>query len=139
MRLTPPDLELFLTGYVRACAAADQVDVSVGNKEPSKLTLPVKKPVIVIRDDSGNRKDLPTFDRSIGATVLAGSTLNDKPAKDLARWLIAVLMDDAIIEAAGSPIAGIDLTGWNGPYTVPDPLDVTRQYLTGGYTVVGTW
>lgn len=139
MRVTPPDLEQWLTGYVRSCAAEDGHSVEVSNKEPSTLSLPLKRPLIVIRDDSGPRKDHPTFDRSVGATVLAGSRMNDKPANDLGRWLLAVLMDDAIVEAPGSPIASVDWDGFNGPTPVTDPLDVARRYMTAQYTVVGTW
>ena len=139
MRVTPPDLELFLTAYVRACAAAEGVNVTVSNKEPDKLSLPLSKPLIVIRDDSGARLDHPTFDRSIGASVLAGSRSNDKPANDLARWLYTVLQDDAIVTADGSPIASVEWGGFNGPYPVADSLDVARRYFTGQYTVVGTW
>jgi hypothetical protein len=111
----------------------------VGNKEPQALQLPLARPLIVIRDDSGARRDYPTFDRSVGATVLGGSKLNAKPVNDLARWLLAVLMDDAIVDAPGSPIASVEWDGFNGPYPVDDPLDVARRYMTAQYTVVGTW
>lgn len=140
-RVTPPDLELWLTGRVRDLAAAEDIDVDVANTEPGDLgeTLPLPRPLIVIRDDSGPRKDLPTFDRSIGATVLGGSKAYPKPINDLARWLAAVLLDDALIEAPESPIASIEWDGFNGPYPVPDALDVARRYMTAQYTVVGTW
>lgn len=139
MRITPPDLELFLTTYVRALAADEGKNVSVSNKEPATLILPLSKPLIVIRDDSGVRRDHPTFDRSIGASVLAGSKQNDQPANDLARWLISVLMDDAIVEAQNSPIASVEWDGFNGPYAVDEELDVARRYMTGSYIVVGFW
>lgn len=139
MRVTPPDLELWLTGYVRARAAAELFDVDVSNKEPATVELPLKKPLIVIRDDSGSRTGWTTFDRSIGASVLAGTKINDQPAKDTARWLAGLLHDDAIALADGSPIAAVDWDGSNGPYAVQDSLDVSRQYMTAGYSVVGTW
>lgn len=139
MRVTPPDLELWLTGYVRALALAEGVTADVGNKESATLTMPLKRPLIVIRDDSGSRLDLPTFDRSIGASVLGGSRANDKPAKDLARWLAAILFDLDLPLVAGTPIAAVDLGGCNGPYPVAEQLDVTRMYLTAGYVVTGSW
>lgn len=132
-------MELWLTGYVRSLAAAEGHDVKVDSREPDDLAVPLERPLIVLRDDSGSRLDIPTFDRAIGASVLAGSKRNPKPANDLARWLIAVLMDDAIVEAPGSPIAAVDWDGFNGPYAVDDPLDVARRYSTAAYTVVGTW
>lgn len=137
--VTPPDLEHWLSGYVRARAAANGLVLAAGNKEPPNLALPFLRPLVVIRDDTGPRLSPVTFDRSVGVTVLAGSRLNDKPANDIARWLSGVMMDDAIIEAPGSPIASIEYDAANGPYAVPEPLDVARRYLTVGYTVVGTW
>lgn len=139
MRVTPPDLELWLVGYVRACAAADGLNVEVGNKEPSKLTLPLTRPLIVIRDDSGARLSHVTFDRSIGGSVLAGSRQNDKPANDLARWLAGVLFDLDIPLVDGTPIAAVVPDGCNGPYAVNEPLDVARRYLTAQYVVAGSW
>ncbi|RKE60462.1 hypothetical protein DEU36_2904 [Microbacterium sp. AG238] len=138
-RVTPPDLELWLASYVRACADRDGHNVTVSNKEPVSLALPITRPVIVIRDDSGARLSEVTFDRSIGASVLAGSRSNDKPANDLARWLYSVLQDDAIVTSDGSPIASVEWGGFNGPYPVADSLDVARRYFTGQYTVVGSW
>jgi hypothetical protein len=139
VRVTPPDLMLFLTGYVRARAAEAGLDVKVGNKEPPDLRLPLQRPLIVIRDDSGARLDWTTFDRSVGASVLAGSHLHDKPANDLGRWLAGVLHDDELPLAAGSPIAAVSWSGCTGPYAVADTLDVSRVYLTAQYVVTGTW
>lgn len=139
MRVTPPDLELWLTAYVRLCAAQDGLNVEVTNKEPTRLTVPLLKPLIVLRDDSGARLSHVTFDRSIGASVLAGTKANDKLANDLARWLAGVLFDFDIALAEGSPIAAVDPTGCNGPYAVAEQLDVARRYMTAGYTVVGSW
>ena len=139
MRVTPPNTVLWLSGYVRGIAAAEGRSVTVSNKEPATLALPLPKPLIVIRDDSGPRLSHVTFDRSVGASVLAGSRINDMPADDLAGWLLGVLSDEAIVEAPGSPIASVEWDGFNGPYPVTESLDVARRYMTAQYTVVGTW
>ena len=139
MRVTPPDIELWLVGHVRACAVADGLDIEVGNKEPSSLRLPLSRPVLIIRDDSGGRLGYTTFDRSIGASVLAGTKQNDKPANDLARWLTSVLLDDALPLVEGSPVVAVDWDGSNGPYAVTETLDVARRYLTAQYVVAGSW
>ncbi len=139
MRVTPPDLELWLVEHVREIAAAEGKTVTVSNKEPATLQLPLPKPLIVIRDDSGNRQSQVTFDRSIGWSVLAGSKQNDKPANDLARWLAGILFDLDLPLVDGTPIAAVDPTGCNGPYPVADQLDVARRYGTAQYTVVGSW
>lgn len=139
MRVTPPNLELWLTRYVRTLAAAEGIDVKVDNKEPPTLTLPLDRPLIVIRDDSGPRTSQVTFDRSIGASVLGGSKQYPKAADDVAGWLAGVLFDESIALAPDSPIAAVDWNGCNGPYPVADSLDVARRYMTAGFVVVGSW
>jgi hypothetical protein len=138
-RVTPPNLMLWLTSYIRAQAAAESKTVTVTNKEPASLTLPLAKPLIVIRDDSGPRLSQVTFDRSIGASVLAGSKLNDTPADELALWLAGLLFDEGIALVEGSPIVSVEFDGCNGAYPVTESLDVARRYLVAQYTVVGTW
>ena len=137
-RVTPPDFELWLTEYVRSVAASEDVDVDVDNVEPDDLTVEMERPLIVLRDDSGPRKDLTTFDRSVGATVLGGSKAFPKPVNDVARWLSSVLAGEEIVTAPNSPIASVERDGFNGPYSVPEALDVARRYQTAQYTVVGT-
>lgn len=137
--VTPPDLEMWLGSYVRACATRDGHTIEVGNKEPADLKLPLQKPLVIIRDDSGPRLDLTTFDRSIGASVLAGSLVDDKPANDLARWLAGILFDANLPLVNGSPIASVEWGGCNGPYAVTENLDVARRYLTAQYIVTGSW
>ncbi|MCC4250711.1 hypothetical protein [Microbacterium testaceum] len=139
MRVTPPDVVLFLTGYVRELAAAEGIDVKVTNKEPADLAIPLPTPLIVLRDDGGSRMDWTTFDRSVGASVLAGSKRYDKPAVELARWLAGVLFDDALPLIEGSPIASVVFDGCNGPTDAAEVLDVTRLYLTAQYVAIGSW
>ncbi len=146
MRVEPPDLELWLTSYVRACAARDGHNVTVSNKESASLALPLTRPVIVIRDDSGPRLSQVTFDRSIGATVLAGTRLYDLPANDLSRWLAGLLFDldlplgyDVPAPVSRTPIVAVEPDGCLGPYAVPENLDVSRRYLTAQYVVAGSW
>ncbi|WRS30601.1 hypothetical protein U6G28_02625 [Actinomycetaceae bacterium MB13-C1-2] len=138
-RVTAPDLELWLTTYLRTTLKLDGFDVQVSNKEPATLSLPLPKPLIVVRDDSGARLSHVTFDRSVGVSVLAGSKTNDKAANDLARVVQSILTDDAIVDIPGSPIAAVPWDGCNGPYAVADNLDVARRYSTVQYTVVGSW
>lgn len=139
MRVTPPNVVLFLTRYVRELAAAEGIDVKVTNKEPADLTIPLAKPLIVLRDDGGERLDWTTFDRSIGASVLAGTKRYDKPAIDIATWLAGVLFDDALPLVEDSPIASVVFDGCNGPTDAAEVLDVTRLYLTAQYVATGSW
>lgn len=137
-RVKPPDMEAWLIQYLRGELSAEGLDVQVANKEPAKLATPLKRPLVVIRDDSGSRLDWVTFDRSLGVSVLAGTKANDKKANDLARLVASILGDDAIATAKGSPIAAVEWDGCNGPYAVVEDHDVARRYLTVQYTVVGT-
>lgn len=139
MRVLPPDLETWFTTLLRTEVRAAGVDVEVGNKEPADLRLPLPRPLIVVRDDSGDRTDWTTFDRQVGFTVLAGTRQNDKPANDLARLVASIVHDTDLPLLDDSPIAAVDMTGCNGPYAVPEPLDVARRYLTGSYVASGSW
>ena len=135
--LIAPDMELWTTTYLRGQLALLGEDVQVSNKEPTNLGLPLRKPLVVVRDDSGPRRSHVTFDRSIGVSVLAGTKTNDQPANDLARLVAAILTDPIIVSAPDSPIAAVTWDGCNGPYAVTDALDVARRYLTVQYTIVG--
>lgn len=139
VRVTAPDLEMWLVNYVRSTLRGEGEDAQVSNKEPDTLSLPLEKPLIVIRDDSGAKLSHVSFDRSIGVSVLAGTRMNDLPANTLARAVMAILTEDAIIDAPGSPIASIEWEGCNGPYPVTESLDVARRYGTVQYTVIGSW
>lgn len=138
-RVTAPDMELWLTTYLRAALALEGETVQVSNKEPAQLSLPLAKPLVVIRDDSGSRLSHVTFDRSVGVSVLAGTRMNDLAANSLARLVMAIMTDDEIVHAPGSPIAAVEWDGCNGPYPVAEGLDVARRYGTVQYTIVGSW
>lgn len=139
MRVTPPDLEAWFVTLIRTEARAAGHDVEVGNKEPGTLKIPLARPLIVVRDDSGARTDWTTFDRSLGFSVLAGTRQNDKPANDLARFVASIVHDTDLPLLDDSPIAAVDFSGCRGPYAVPEPLDVARRYLTGEYVASGSW
>jgi hypothetical protein len=117
----PPDMELFLTGWLRSRIP----EVRFANREPDNLSTPLEQSVVVIRDDSG-------------VSVLAGSKTNDKPANDLARLIYAHLTCDEIITAQESPVSAIIGSGCNGPYPVQDDHDYARRYMTVEYSTVGT-
>lgn len=139
----PPDLEAWLTGYVRSLLPSaviptvpDVAEAKVSNKERDAGALPPVK--IVIRDDGGPRTSLVTFQRSVGVSVLAGTRINDSPARDLARWLFAVLTDDSLPLLGGSGCPITDVSSANGPYPVDENQDRTRMYFTVEYAVAGT-
>lgn len=136
-RILPPDMELWLTGYLRATLEADGEDVEVDAKEPDELTTPLERPLIIVRDDSGARTEAITFDRQVGVSVLAGTRTDDREARRLSRLVYAIATDTDIALAVGSPVAAV--TGANGPYAVAEDQDVSRRYFTVSYSVVGSW
>lgn len=144
-RVTRPDMELWWTTYIRACAVTDGLDVDVDNKEPINLALPMHRPLIIIRDDGGPRLSHVTFDHSVGASVLAGTRMNDKLANDTARWLAAVMHDIELPTLSmpesvpPTPVVAVEIDGCNGPIAVTESLDVARRYITGQYTIAGTY
>jgi hypothetical protein len=139
VRVTPPDVELWLIEHVRAVAADEGKNVDVMAVEPDRLELELARPLIVIRDDSGSRLDHTTFDRSVGASVLGGSKNDPEDVITLSRWLAGVLFDLDLPLTDGCPIAAVVPDGCNGPYAVAESLDVARRYLTAQYVVTGSW
>lgn len=138
MRVTPPDLELFLTGYVRSIGGLlmppPLIPPVVSNKEPAGTFPPA---MVIVRDDSGPKTSLVTFERTIGFSALAGTKTYDYPANNLARDLFAFLTSDDIVMAPGSPIAAVIHEQCLGPFAVDEPQDKARRYFTVGYSVLG--
>jgi hypothetical protein len=136
--ITPPDMELWATKYIRSCLSSLGYDVEVSNKEPEDLSAAdMTRPLVVIRDDSGAQESAVTYDRSLGVSVLWGSRQDDKTTGDIARLVMAIMADDGIAEAAGSPVASVERDGCNGPYSVTEQQDLHRKYMTVEYTIVG--
>lgn len=139
MRVTPPRVGSWMIAHVRAQVRAAGINAQVGPREPDDLGLPLTRPMVVIRDDSGARLDWTTFDRSLGATILAGTKSNGSEADDVAELVAAIMFDTDLPLETGSPIASVVLSGCNGPYPVNEQLDVARRYLTAQYVAVGSW
>lgn len=137
MRVQPPDVEAWLVPYLRSALVGEGVEVD--NKEPAELRAPLSRPLVVVRDDSGARASLGTFQHQVGISVLAGSRLNDGLARRLARVVYAVATDEAIALEPGSPIVSVVFEDCRGPYAVVEDHDVSRQYMTVGYVTAGTW
>lgn len=128
--VVPPDIELFLTGYLRAV-----LGVACDNKQPSGWD--GRGELVVVRDDGGAKTGLVTFDRSVGVTVYAGTRQDTERAMTLAQRAFAALTCPTIVAEKGSPIAAVTDDGCNGPYRVNDDHDVSACYLTVEYSVVG--
>lgn len=134
--ILPPDLELWLCGYLRPLLA-DVPDVQVGHRKPDDYD-GCSYPLVTIRDDGGAPDGIAAFDRSLGVNVYGWSRSNDQRCGNLARRVLALLTDHATLaRAPGSPIIGVDPSGCNGPYPVSEDSDTGHHYLTVAYTVIG--
>lgn len=132
--ILPPDLELWLCGYLRA-ELSDVDGLEIGNREPSDYI--GDHPLIVIRDDGGSQTEHIMFDRSVGVTVKGWARSNPYKCSQLARRVYGLLTSDDIITAADSPIAHIDESGCNGPYSFTDETDCACYYATYSFTATG--
>lgn len=129
--VTPPDLESFLCGYLRAV-----LGIECGNKQPAGWD--GTTPLCVVRDDGGAKTGAVTFDRSVGVTVYAGTRQATFKASALARRAFAALTSTTIAFEDGSPIAAVISSGCNGPYRVDDDHDSSACYMTAEYSAVGS-
>lgn len=133
-----PDLEQYLCDWTRSRVPLRGVTPAwVSNTErPSGAGGPPKvgEIHIVYRDDAGPERDILMKDSSIGVTVIGHTRQVMKPAKDLARYLLARVVGE--LPAPGSPIADVQVTA--GPYSVPSDNDEARIYAVLDVTTVGT-
>lgn len=130
MTVMPPDIERFLTGYLRSV-----LGIECDNKEPSGWD--GRTELCVVRDDGGQKTGLTTFDRSVGVTLYAGTRQDTERSMQLARRAFAALTSPSIPAEKGSPIAAVVDEGCNGPYRVDDEHDTSACYLTVEYSVCG--
>lgn len=137
------DLELWAGAWIRARAARIVAGTGltlawVSNTERGAAAGgPVKagEVHVILRDDSGSRRDLLLKDNALGVTVL-GYSRRDQPAvRRVAERLVAIVEAEAPTDAA-SPIA--DVPDVNGPYTVPSSNDEARLYAALSVTLVGS-
>ena len=136
--MLPPDIELWATAYLRGRLSYLGHDVEVSNKEPAALDASsMTRPLVGVRDDSGAQTSVVTYDRSLGISVLSGTRQDDQGTGDLARLVMAVMSDDSVAEADGSPVAAVVRDGCKGPYSVAETQDLHRKYMTVEYSVVG--
>lgn len=130
------DLELWLTGWLRAQLAARPEavcqGVTVDNKVPAG-TLPSK--LVVVRYDGSSLEELHVDSAAVGITVYAGTKALPKDANDLARIIRALIGDSARVEA-GNPVAAV--LGSTGPIPVADEGEKAVRYLTFELAVVGS-
>lgn len=133
----PPDLELWLCDYLRS-QVTDVPGLQVGNKRHD-AEMPDIRPLITVRDDGGPRDDFAAFTRSVGVNVFGWTRSNDKPCKDLARRVFALLADDMIATVPGSPVIAVDGSSCNGPYPVTEDGPYAHYYLIIAYTVIGEY
>lgn len=132
------DLELFLTGWLRAQLALRPEPVcqgvNVNNKEPEPtVDWPAK--LVVIRFDGSTSGEIILDSASVGVTVFAGTKSLPKDANDLARIVRALVSDCARIEP-GNPVAAV--TASSGPFAVADEGEKARRYMTFELAVVGS-
>lgn len=138
----PPDLELWATQYARQILSSRTLPegivapVDVSNKEPATDAFPAA--LVVFRDDGGGKTSILTGVHSMGVSVLAGTRLNDAPARDLARLLFGVFTDESLPLLGGPDCPVAAVTDSFGPYTVAEAQDRTRVYFSVEYSVVGT-
>lgn len=134
MSVISPDIEQWLCDYLRD-RVYDVEGLQFDNRKPEAYR--GDYPLVTIRDDSGSGDGLAQFDRSIGVNIYGWTRAHDKPCKDLARRIQALLMDDAIASAENSPVIAVGHSQCNGPYVVPENEPTAHYYLIIAYSVIG--
>lgn len=133
VKVLPPDVALFLTGFIRRELALRPEpyckSVFVSNK-----FAPANQPrerQVVVRDDGGPDTSVITSEPAVGITVLA---MTEAEANGLARMVKAIVRDCPGVDP-GNPVAAVVAS--NGPYEVPEESTSHRRYMTFTFAVVG--
>lgn len=129
------DLELFLTGFIRAELVARGVTGGFVSNEFSPHDKPAPKFQVVVRDDSGPRSSVVTKSPTVGVTVLGSDSFNKGATTDLALLVSAIVDGSARVEQ-GNPVAAV--LGSTGPFKVPDESGHPRRYMTFELSVAGS-
>ena len=129
------DLELYLTGRIRAelsdIAAPITNNVFVSNQFPN----PARSKTVVVRDDSGPTTSAVTKEPTVGITVLAGDDPTQaQQVTELANLVFMIVANCAGPEP-GNPVAAVFDS--NGPYKVTEESGQPRRYMTFTLSVVG--
>ncbi|KRE72585.1 hypothetical protein [Arthrobacter sp. Soil762] len=136
------DVELFLTGHIRARLAAIAADgasphsaladgVFVSDRFPD----PRRSKAVVVRDDGGPTTGLNTRETTVGITVLAGDDpTNGTEVSSLALLVQAIVAGSAAVEA-GNPVAVVRSTA--GPFKVREDSGQPRRYFTADLGLTG--
>jgi len=136
--VVPPDLELFLTGWLRS-NITDVDGLQVGHRTPDGYD--GSYPLIVVRDDGGAQSaDRVVFDRSVGVNVCGWTRNNPKDCRDLAARVYGLLTcepDILVGFAEGSSVCAVVPDGCNGPYPVTEDASYCSYYMTVEYSAAG--
>lgn len=132
--LIDPDVELYLTGYIRSKLVertepvANGVFVSNREWEPSaanpKATPPMRQ--VIVRDDGVDDGEIIVADVAVGISVLAGSADNPADATALAR-IVKAIVKSTPFDHRG-PVTVV--RSFLGPYRVIEPTTYARAYMT---------
>ncbi|MFJ4026026.1 hypothetical protein ACIPWF_00780 [Paenarthrobacter sp. NPDC089989] len=130
------DLELYLTGRIRAELAAIGTPITQNVFVSNQFPNPARPKTVVVRDDSGPRTSIITKEPSVGITVLAGEDpTQGQQATELANVVFMIVADCAGTEPE-NPVARV--LNATGPYKVTEESGQPRRYMTFDLAVVGT-
>lgn len=124
-----PDIELALTGRIRAALAARPetyaAEVYVANTVPN----PRRDRMVIVRRDGGTQtgvRDRPRVSLRIWAT-------SEKEANDLARLVIALCQTFA----DGAPVLAVPVDAITGPTPIPDESGQPMRYVVAEFHTRG--
>lgn len=143
--LLDADIELFLTGEIRARIAALAATVfpaAKGHVSNRRWVPPAGNPTaappiwqVIVRDDGINDVDLTLGDAGVGIVCLAGSQDNPGPAIRLGK-LVKAIVKQTPRPGPSSPVAAV--LDFHGPYSVAEESTYAQQYMSCSLAVVST-
>ena len=128
------DLEKFLCDWYRARLAARPEPICSGVQVDRAVFEPLPSKLVVIRDDGGPETSLLTGERSVGVSILAGTTAYPSAAKQLAQIVYALRSQIPSGDPSNPVAAVLDSTA---PVMVPEAQERACVYFTLNLAVAG--
>lgn len=134
-RVLDADLEMFLTGFIRAELALIGIPAVQGVFVSNAFPLTPKAKFVVVMDNGGPSTSIITTQTRLGVTVAAGDDPSQgAEAKELAR-LVKMIINDSARTDPGNPVAAV--LNSTGPYRITEENGQPSYFLTFELVVVG--
>ena len=131
----PPDIELFLTTYLRD-NLPNEDNLQIDIKEPDNYN--GTYPLITIRNDDGEKDEFNRYTFDIAINIQGWDRTNSKKCKDLANQVFALLTNiTKLLNQPHSPIITVNSENCTLPHPITTNPNRAHYYFVIALATVG--